>query len=209
MFPLILIALALGAGLAAYTFSPKAHEWVDVHIAAIQQAIAAHQEAEGHMKTAAGAAASGDPVTAGHELAQANASNQKAAQDTATAAGTAKTPQQQQDAKASANQVVDREARIAEALAHLGVGACGVKTYPRVTQQVIDKLLAKLNASGMTVTGDNPWDVDAGAERLHVKLRAVWDPKAQVLKLIVTAAVKGLCATIWQQLDPIMKDVIG
>jgi len=47
-----------------------------------------------------------------------------------------------------------------------------------------------------------------------VKLRAVWDPNAQVVKLIVTSGKGGYlglvtCEEIWKKIDPIMRSVIG
>lgn len=138
--------------------------------------------------------------------------NQNAAKNTADAAKNAQTEAQRHEAAESAMKVLEREKKIAAALASLGVGQCNVRTYPRVTERVKDTLLAKLRAEGMVVVGDNPWNIDT--HQYDVKLRAVWDPKAQVVKLIVTAGKGGYfgtvtCAEIWKKIDPIMKGVIG
>jgi hypothetical protein len=87
-----------------------------------------------------------------------------------------------------------------------------VRSYPRASEQVKNTLLAKLRSEGMAVTGDNPWNIDT--HEYDVKLRAVWDPKGQVVKLIVTAGKGGYfgmvtCDEIWKKIDPIMKGVIG
>ncbi len=107
----------------------------------------------------------------------------------------------------SATRVLERGKRIEDALASLGVGQCGVRTYLRVTPQARDALLAELHAEGMTVTGNNPWDVDT--QLAGVKLRAIWDPKTQVLKLIVTAsALYATCSMIWERIEPKLRGII-
>ncbi len=138
--------------------------------------------------------------------------NQEAAKNTAEAAQSAQTEAERQAAAQSAAKVLEREKKIAAALASLGVGQCGVNSYPRVTERIKNTLLAKLNSEGMAVTGNNPWNVDT--RQRGVKLRAVWDPKRQALKLIVTAGKGGYfglvtCEEIWKKIDPIMKEVIG
>jgi hypothetical protein len=209
MIPLLFIALVLAGGLAAYEFSPGTHVWVDDHVAALRAAVAAHREADAHMQTAATAASAGDVAKAQQHVAEAGAANQVAAQKTTDAATTAKTPSQRQAAAQSAAKVDDRSQQIAAAMAHLGVGQCGVRAFSGVTSQVKDALLARLHAAGMIVTGNDPWDIDT--QTLGVKLRAAWDPRAQQLKLIVTAAPQsaGVCALIWNRIDPIMKEVSG
>ena len=83
-----------------------------------------------------------------------------------------------------------------------------MRTYPNVTRQVRDALLTKLHAEGMAVTGDDPWDIDT--QMAGVKLRAVWDPRTQVLRLIVTSsAIYATCEMIWARLEPKLRDVIG
>ena len=138
--------------------------------------------------------------------------NQDAAKNTADAAKNAQTEAQRQEAAQSAAKVLEREKKIAAALASLGVGQCSVRCYPGVSGHVKDRLLAKLRSEGMVVRGDNPWNIDT--HQYDVKLRAVWDPKGQVVKLIVTAGKGGYfgvvtCAEIWKKIDPIMKGVIG
>lgn len=142
-----------------------------------------------------------------HAIA-ATASNQQAAQSTAEAAAHAQTAAERGAAAASADKVLERAKKISAALASLGVGQCGVRTYAGVTPQVRDKILAELHAEGMTVTGDNPWDIDT--QVADVKLRAVWDPRGQVLRLIVTAsAVYAPCGVIWGRIDPKLRSIIG
>lgn len=149
---------------------------------------------------------------ASDHAAVATEANQAAAENTAEAARNAKTEAERRAAAESAAKVLAREKKIAAALASLGVGQCGVRSFSRVTQKITSALLAKLHAEGMTVTGDNPWSIDT--RQYDVKLRAVWDPRAQVLKLIVTAGEGGFlglvtCDEIWKKIDPIMKGVIG
>jgi hypothetical protein len=134
--------------------------------------------------------------------------NQQAAQSTAAAAKSSRTAAERRAAADSAAKVLERGKKIEEALASLGVGQCGARSYPRVTPQIKDAILAKLHAEGMTVTGDNPWDVDT--KLAGVKLHAVWDPKAQVLRLIVTAsAFYASCEMIWERIDPKLRGIIG
>ena len=144
--------------------------------------------------------------------AQAIEANQEAAQSTADAAQNAQTEAERQLAAQSAAKVLEREKKIAAALASLGIGQCGVRSYPRVTERTKNALLAKLRSEGMAVSGDNPWNINTN--QYGVKLRAVWDPNAQLVKLIVTAGKGGYfgavtCAEIWKKIDPIMKEVIG
>lgn len=145
-------------------------------------------------------------------MAIATEQNQVAAQNTADAARAAKTEAERKAAADSAAKVLEREKKIAATLASLGIGQCGVRSFTRVTPQIKNTLLSKLHAEGMAVTGDNPWNIDT--QQYDVKLRAVWDPKSQVLKLIVTAGKGGYfglvtCDEIWKKIDPIMKGVIG
>jgi outer membrane biosynthesis protein TonB len=134
--------------------------------------------------------------------------NQEAARKTAEAAQKAKTEAERIAAAQSAAKVLEREKKIAAALARLGVGECGVRSYGRVTAQKKDALLAKLHGEGMVVTGDNPWDIDT--HQADVKLRAVWDPKAQVLKLIVvSSAAWAPCSAIWERIEPKLREVLG
>lgn len=145
-------------------------------------------------------------------VALATEANQVAAENTAAAAKFAKTERERKAAAASAAKVLEREKKIEAALRNLGAGQCGVRSFSRVTAQIKDVLLGKLHAEGMDVTGDNPWNIDT--HQYDVKLRAVWDPKEQVLKLIVTTGKGGYfglvtCAEIWKKIDPILKGVIG
>jgi len=149
---------------------------------------------------------------ASDHVAVATEQNQAAAQNTADAARNATTEAERKAAADSAARVLEREKKIAAALASLGIGQCGVRSFAHVNNRVKDTLLTKLHAEGMAVTGDNPWNIDT--HQYDVKLRAVWDPKGQVLKLIVTAGRGGYlglvtCDEIWKKIDPIMKGVIG
>ena len=143
--------------------------------------------------------------------------NQDAAKNTAEAAKSAQTAAEKQAAADSAAKVLERERKIAAELKSLGVGQCGVRSYPRITERSKNALLAKLRAEGMGVTGDNPWNIDT--RQYGVRLRAVWDPNASVVKLIVTTGkgtavdpfglVKVTYQDIWDKINPIMKAVIG
>lgn len=140
-------------------------------------------------------------------VADATTANKAAAGSTADMAKNAKTEAEKQAAAQSAVKVVAREKKIADALAKLGEGECGARSYARVTPQVRDTILAKLHAEGMTVTGNNPWNIDTGMG--GVRLRAVWDPAVQQLKLIVTDKW-GLvgCDTVWNKVEPKLREVI-
>ena len=78
IFPLIIFALGLGV-VAAYEGSSKTHAWVDEHVQALKDAVAAHQAAEVHLDAAMQAVPSPGGVSA-------PAAQQQLAQDhTATA----------------------------------------------------------------------------------------------------------------------------
>ena len=205
MIPLLVIALALGAAALTYEVSPKAREWIDVYVRAIRGAHAAHRAADEHLSVAS---TTPDPVTAAERAHEAKTANQQAAKDTAEAAEAARTEEQREAARESAAKVVEREGKIAK----LGVGQCDVRTYLKVAAKDKNALLAKLNAEGMKVTGSNPWDIDTGQH--DVKLRAAWNPKTNVLKIIVTAGKGGFlglvtCEAIWERIDPKVKEVVG
>ena len=138
--------------------------------------------------------------------ADAKAANQAAAKHTAEAAKNAKTEAARREVTQSAAAVSDRETKIAQALANLGAGECGVRSYPHVTETVKDALLARLRAEGMEVTGNNPWNIET--HQYDVRLRAVWDPKTSTLKLIVTSKGLGWCAIIWDRIEPKLKEII-
>lgn len=163
--------------------------------------------ASGAVSTAAGWL-----TTAFQHLADAAAANREAAASTATAAQGAKTSDQKQAAADSAAAVLDRQRKIDAALAALGVGQCDVRPYPGATPSAINALLLKLHSEGMTVTGNNPWDIDT--HNHDVKLRAVWDPRTQVLKIIVTSGKGGYwglvtCSKIWDEIDPVVRKVMS
>jgi hypothetical protein len=206
MIPLLLLALALSAVAVTYEFSPKAHTWVDEHVLAFRDALTAHRAADAQLSAAKAAT---DPVVAVQHTHAATKANQTAAKETAKAGATARTDQQRTDVAQSAAEVVKREQKIADTQEQLGVGQCDVHTYKNVTSKARDALLARLHSNGMVVTGNNPWDIETNT--LGVKLRAVWDPRARELKLIVTAG-KGwpaTCERIWERIDPIIKEITG
>jgi hypothetical protein len=140
--------------------------------------------------------------------AAAKQANRAAAKETANAAVNAETPEQRRAVAESANKVNQREQQITAALQSLGIGECDVRTYQRVTAQAKDALLARLHSEGMTVTGDNPWNIDTN--EYDVKLRAVWDYRSNELKLIVTSKMLLVpCSEIWNRIDPKMKEIVG
>lgn len=148
-------------------------------------------------------------------VAAAIEANRQAAKDTGEAAKNAQDEAQRRATAQSAAKVLERDRQIAEALNTLGLGQCGVKTYYGITERAKNMLLVKLREEGMGVTGGNPLNIDT--HQYGVKLRAVWDPRAQEVKLIVTTG-KGAkvdpfglkrvgCPDIWAKIDPIMKEV--
>lgn len=140
--------------------------------------------------------------------AAATEANRVAARETASAALNATTDEQRRAVVESAAKVTERETQIAEALRTLGVGECEVKTYPNITAQAKDELLSKLNAEGMTVSGDNPWNIDTGEH--GVKLRAVWDFRSNSLKVIVTSKLFYVpCIEVWKRIDPKVTEIVG
>jgi hypothetical protein len=211
-----------------------AHESADASLAAAKAAADAHAAAnhaaaehlaaakaapgsnEAGVRTAAAAdllnSAARGFMDAMHYVFSADTANRAAAQETGKAVKAAKTDDQRAIAAQSATAVVDRGEKIKAALAQLGVGQCDARSYAGVTPQVKDALLSKLHGEGMTVTGDNPWDIDT--HKYDVKLRAVWDPHALALKLIVTSGEGGYgglvtCSAIWAEIDPILNAVMG
>jgi hypothetical protein len=160
-------------------------------------------EAAGHADAASVAATAG----VDHAVA-ANTANQKADQKTTEALQKAKTENEKQAAAQSAAKVIERQQKIDAVMTSLGVGQCGVRSYPGVTAQKRDALLARLHAEGMDVTGNNPWNIET--HQAEVKLRAAWDPKAQVLKLIVVSSADWApCAVIWTRIEPKLREVLG
>lgn len=208
MIALVLLALGLGVALTAYELSPHARANVDDYARAIREAHAAHRAADARLY----AAGTAPPDQAIDHAIAAKEANQAAAKSTADAAKAASTPAERGAAAQSASQVLDRDKQIQAALSALGVGQCGVRLYARVSEQVKDLLLTKLHGMNMAVTGTNPWGPwDIAAHHTpDVNLRAVWDPKAQELRLIVTTGkIWGLisCDDIWEKLDPALKSV--
>jgi hypothetical protein len=199
--------VALGASLKArlaYIFGSGVQPPGDAHDRATEKVTASHGAADVDLKAAKAAP---DQATAAAAAADADAANRAAAAHTAAMAAAAKNDAQRAAAARSAAAVEKRSAEIADVFAQLGgVGICGVKTYTGVTAKARDALLAKLHDNGMKVTGNDPWDIEGP---LNVKLRAAWDSRSRVLKLIVTAGDKNLCPLIWMKIDPILKEIIG
>jgi hypothetical protein len=230
VFPLIFLALGIGA--FAYGFSAHARARIDDYVRALRAAHEAHRTADTHLANVrpmhdasslarapglpARAVANADADVAvqvatsrdvDHALA-ATLANQRAAQRTADAGKLAQTSVERSAVAVSAARVLERGKKIEEALAHLGVGQCGVRSYSGVTPQIREALLEKLHAEGMTVTGSDPWDIDT--QLAGVKLRAVWDPATQILKLVVTASsFLAPCAVIWERIDKVLQGIIG
>lgn len=225
MVPIILILVIAGIGFASYEASPKIHAYIDEHVQAINDSIAAHSAADAHEEQAAAAAqvavnasspeeAHGWLQRAWAHIQQAAAANAAAASSTVAAASTAATPQQKAATAQSAAQVDARsqhhaamKQQIAAALQALGTGQCDEKVYQGVTHQKRDALMAKLQALGSTVTGTNPYDIAmAGA----VKLRAIWNPTDHTMHMIVAAGgTPATCAAIWTKIDAAVKEVAG
>ena len=143
--------------------------------------------------------------TAVDHVVEAADAHKEAARKTAEAAQLAKEAADRIAVEQSAAKVLEREKKLVAALASLGIGQCGKRTYGPVTEQIKDKLLAKLAAEGMVVTGDNPWNIDT--HQSGVKLRAGWDPKASTLRLIVTSTGLGWCSIVWDRIEPKLKEL--
>ena len=233
MFPLLLLAAA-GAAIAAYGFSPTVHSYIDEHAKAVRDAFAHHSDADAKLASAQTAVdvhaaqvaapaptvgpapsspppAAFDPVAlarhAYESLKSALASNAASAAHMLQALTTAKTPEQKTTAVQGAAAVSGQQAKIAAALAKLGSGECDAHTYPGVTPAIKEAILAKLASAGMVITGDEPWDIDTNNH--GVRLRAVWDPAAAVLTLIVVHKDAFVpCMLIWPEVDAAINGVI-
>jgi hypothetical protein len=218
-----LIFLALGVGAFAYGFSAHARARIDDYVRALRAAHEAHRAADAHLAnappltlalpaaapTVVDANVTAQAVTSSVNQALAAAvANKHAALRTADAGRLAQTGAERSAVADSAARVLERGKKIEEALANLGVGQCGVRSYSRVTLQIRDAILEKLHAEGMAVTGNDPWDIDT--QLAGVKLRAVWDPATQTLKLIVTASsFLAPCTMIWERIDRALRGIIG
>jgi len=197
---------AIGVGFAfSYELSPEVRAWTGK----LLEAISAHQAADGHVVAAD---TTTDPAVAVQHLHEAAIANREAARKTSQAVRLAQTEPQRQATAQSVAVVAGREDRIVAALARLGVGQCGVRSYAHVTAQAKDAILARLHSEGMAVAGDNPWDIDTHS--YDVKLRALWDPSTLELKLIVTAGEGGAfglvtCSAIWGKIEPVLQEIVG
>lgn len=203
---LLVIAFALGVAALTYETLPKVRARVDEHFQALRAALSAHRETRTRLALAR---TERDPMTAAEHVHRAGASNQAAARETTRAADTAATAPEREAVATSATTVIKQSDEIKRTLDQLGFSQCDVRSYGGVTPVVRDALLAKLREEKMDVTGANPWDIDTHEH--GVKLRAVWDPRTQVVKVIVTTGKNWLvtCDRIWERIDPIMNEVIG
>lgn len=102
IFPLILLALGIGV-FAAYELSPTTHAWVDTHVQAVKDSLAAHDDAQRHLADATITATSAPPAAptpapmdpaVAQKLAAAREAAREAAKQSAIAAQTAKSPQE-------------------------------------------------------------------------------------------------------------------
>jgi hypothetical protein len=195
-------AAAAQSAAAVVARANKILSWIEhAHDQAIQDAGVAHQVADIHVDAAVTVP---DPAIAAQHAEAGASANQVAAQKTAEAAAAARTADQRAAAARSAAVVTARAA----ALAKLGQGACTRHSYVGVTAQKRDAIIAKLRADGKKVTGNNPWDIDP--DKVGIKLRAVWDPDARVLHVIVSEnPFKMPCDMIWTEIDPALRKIIA
>jgi hypothetical protein len=195
-------AIAAQSAAAVVARADKILSWIErEHAQAIQDAGVAHQVADAHLSVAT---TTPDPAIVAQHAEAAATANQVAAQKTADAAEAARTADQRAAAAKSAATVAARAA----ALAKLGEGECTRHSYVGVTAQKKDAIMAKLRADGMTVTGNNPWSIDPNKH--GVKLRAIWDPDARVLNVIVVDKYFYVpCDAIWAEIDPALRKIIA
>lgn len=110
MIPLIVLGLLVSAGLAAYEFSPRAHTWVDDHVAALRALFGALRAANAHVDAARTAT---DPAVIADQTRAAQAAHAEAARQVTVAAQTAQTQQERDNATRSAGAVEQLGAAIA------------------------------------------------------------------------------------------------
>jgi len=85
-------------------------------------------------------------------------------------------------------------------------GKCGMHKFENIDRTKIDDILDALKHKGMSVRGDNPWDIDT--HNHGVKLRGTWDPGTEILAVIVTdKSFIALCSKIWDAIDPLIHHV--
>lgn len=195
-------AAAAESAAAVIARADKILGWIEhAHAQAIQDATVAHQAADAHLSVAA---TTPDPAIVAQHAEAAATANQVAAQKTAEAADAARTADQRAAVAKSAAQVSARAA----ALVKLGAGECTRHSYSGVTAQKRDAIMAKLRADGMTVTGNNPWNIDPNKH--GVKLRAIWDPDVHMLDVIVIdKSFYVPCDAIWAEIDPALRKIIA
>jgi hypothetical protein len=195
-------AAAAASATAIIARADKILTWIErEHTQAIQDAAVAHQAADAHLDVAV---TTPNPVIVAQHAEAAATANQVAAQKTIEAAEAARTAAQRAASARSAAQVTARAA----ALAKLGAGECTRHFYAGVTAQKKDAIMAKLRADGKTITGNNPWNIDPNKH--GVKLRAIWDPDARTLNVVVVDKNFYVpCDAIWAEIDPALREIIA
>lgn len=83
------------------------------------------------------------------------------------------------------------------------------KTYGPYTQQTAQSFLDKVRKYGMTVSGSNPWNIDANQH--GITLKATQDGSGKVTVAVVTRNFYVGLGKIWDKVDPLMPkaDVSG
>lgn len=87
-------------------------------------------------------------------------------------------------------------------------GVCGSHSYLNITPAKANAIISQLQASGATVTGDNPWTVETQSG--GVELCGFWDNAAGTLTVTVTDKQWYVpCSRIWDTVDPLINHVQG
>ena len=85
-------------------------------------------------------------------------------------------------------------------------GKCGAHHYGNIDQAKVEAIISKLKATGSTVTGNNPWNVDT--HNHGVKLQGTWDKASSTLTVIVTDKDWYVpCSKIWDTIDPLIHHI--
>jgi hypothetical protein len=85
-------------------------------------------------------------------------------------------------------------------------GKCGAHHYGNIDQAKKDAIIHALKASGATVTGNNPWNVDT--HKYGIKLQGTWDQASSTLTVIVTAKDFFVpCSKIWDTIDSLIHHI--
>ncbi len=87
-----------------------------------------------------------------------------------------------------------------------GQGLCGMHTCPNYTMDKINALIKEMQQHGITVTGNNPWQIDT--HQYSIKLCAFFDAGSGVLTYLVTDKSWIVpCSKIWDTIDPLVCNV--